>query len=204
MGAGLRFGPLGNTTVHLCVDMQGIFTGSSPWAMPWFETILPNICRLVEQQPKYTIFKRFVPPASPEDAGGAWMRYYRKWTNMTLDQLSLDQVDLVSELRAYVPPARIVDKNVYSPWRFTELHKILLSADIDTLLVSGGETDVCVLATVLGAVDLGYRVIVVSDAVCSSSDQAHDAMQSFYSGRLSLQVETAETKEILEEWSSRN
>ncbi|MHC1550340.1 cysteine hydrolase family protein [Phyllobacterium sp. K27] len=123
---------------------------------------------------------------------------------MTLDQLTLDQVDLVSELRTYVPPARILDKNIYSPWPFTELHKILLSANVNTLLVSGGETDVCVLATVLGAVDLGYRVIVVSDAVCSSSDQAHDAMQSFYSGRLSLQVETAETPQVLGGWSSKD
>ena len=35
----------------------------------------------------------------------------------------------------------------------------------------------CVLATVIGAVDHGYRVIVVvTDAVCSSSDEGHDAM----------------------------
>jgi nicotinamidase-related amidase len=32
------------------------------------------------------------------------------------------------------------------------------------LTVTGSETDVCVLATVLDAVDLGYRVIVVRDA----------------------------------------
>ena len=39
---------------------------------------------------------------------------------------------------------------------------------------SGSETDVCVLATVLDAVDIGYRVIVVRDAICSSSDEGHD------------------------------
>ncbi len=43
-------------------------------------------------------------------------------------------------------------------------------------MVSGSETDVCVLATVLDAVDLGYRVIVVRDAVCSSSDEGHDML----------------------------
>jgi Isochorismatase family len=42
-----------------------------------------------------------------------------------------------------------------------------------SLIVSGSETDVCVLATVL-AVDIGFRVIVVRDAVCSSSDEGHD------------------------------
>ena len=51
------------------------------------------------------------------------------------------------------------------------------------MIVTGSETDVCVLATVLGAVDLGYRVIVVRDAVCSSSDEGHDALMTLYHQR---------------------
>lgn len=200
MALGLRFGPIGENAVHLCVDMQCLFTGSSPWAMPWFERVLPNVCMLVEQQPSHTVFTRFIPPLSPEKSGGAWTRYYNKWHCMTLDQLSPEDVNLVAELELFVPPARVVDKSVYSPWHFTQLHQNLQQSNIDTLLVSGGETDVCVLATVLGAVDLGYRVILISDAVCSSSDEAHDAMQSFYAGRLSLQVETAETQVVLSNW----
>jgi nicotinamidase-related amidase len=39
----------------------------------------------------------------------------------------------------------------------------------ETLIISGGETDVCVLSTVLSAVDLGYRIILVEGALCSSS-----------------------------------
>lgn len=200
MASGLRFGPIGENTVHLCVDMQCLFTGSSPWAMPWFERVLPNVCLLVEKRPTHTVFTRFIPPLSPENSGGAWARYYNKWRCMTLDQLPPEDVNLVAELELFVPPARVVDKSVYSPWHFTQLHQTLRMANVDTLLISGGETDVCVLATVLGAVDLGYRVILVSDAVCSSSDQAHDAMQGFYAGRLSLQVETAETQVILSNW----
>jgi hypothetical protein len=46
--------------------------------------------------------------------------------------------------------------------------------------VTGGETDVCVLATVLGAVDYGYRSIVLGDALCSASDADHDAMLELY------------------------
>ena len=34
--------------------------------------------------------------------------------------------------------------------------------------VSGSETDVCVLERVLDAVDIGYRVIVVRDDVCTT------------------------------------
>jgi nicotinamidase-related amidase len=200
MGSGLRFGPVNKSAVHLCVDMQRIFTGSSPWSMPWFERVLPNIEVLAQHHPSQTVFTRFIPPRSKENTGGTWTRYYEKWETMTRDHLRDDEVDLVPELNAYVPPAKVFDKSVYSPWHFTQLHQTLRMSGVDTVLVSGGETDVCVLATVLGAADLGYRVILVSDAVCSSSDAAHDAMQRFYADRLSLQVETAETQEILASW----
>ena len=52
----------------------------------------------------------------------------------------------------------------------------------------------------LGAVDLGYRVILVTDAVCSSSDQGHDNLLEVYSSRFSVQVETADSETILANW----
>ena len=202
MATGLRFGHLGPCTKHLCVDMQGIFTGNSPWAMPWFDRVLPNIHKLVSFLPSGTIFTRFIPADTPASAGGSWSRYYRTWYAMTLEHLEPGQIDLVPELAKYVPPAAVVDKRVYSPWYSGELQAVLARSNTDTLIVSGGETDVCVLASVLGAIDVGYRVIVATDAVCSSSDETHDAIQVFFGQRLSQQVETAETAEIVEAWQS--
>ena len=63
--------------------------------------------------------------------------------------------------------------------------------------MTGSETDVCVLATVIGAVDHGYRVILVCDAVCSSSDEGHDALLKLYRDRYSLQIETSDAATIL-------
>jgi nicotinamidase-related amidase len=67
-------------------------------------------------------------------------------------------------------------------------------------VITGGETDVCVLAAVLDAVDLGYRVIVVSDALCSVSDEAHDNLLHLFSGRFQQQIEVASSETILEAW----
>ena len=66
--------------------------------------------------------------------------------------------------------------------------------------MTGSETDVCVLATVLGAVDLGYRVIVVRDAVCSSSDEGHDALMTVYHQRYTEQIEVAGAATIMQWW----
>jgi nicotinamidase-related amidase len=71
---------------------------------------------------------------------------------------------------------------------------------VDTLVVTGVETDVCVLGAVLGAVDLGYRVVVSTDAICSSSDETHDALLTLYRGRYGQQVETVASDEILRCW----
>jgi nicotinamidase-related amidase len=64
---------------------------------------------------------------------------------------------------------------------------------VHTLVITGGETDVCVLATMLGAMDWGFRVILGTDALCSSADEANDAMMNIYLNRLAEQVETVTT-----------
>ena len=56
------------------------------------------------------------------------------------------------------------------------------------------------LATVLGAVDSGFRVVVAIDALCSSVNETHDAIIDFYHERLSTQIEAAEMIEIVDAW----
>ena len=76
----------------------------------------------------------------------------------------------------------------------------MVSDGVDTLVITGGETDICVLATVLGAVDLGFRVIVVTDALCSSADSVHDAALKLYRDRFGLQIEAVELDELIDGW----
>jgi nicotinamidase-related amidase len=76
----------------------------------------------------------------------------------------------------------------------------LRQREADALIVSGSETDVCVLATVLDAVDIGYRVIVVRDAICISSDEGHEMLMRLYDTRYTEQIETANAEAILARW----
>ena len=52
----------------------------------------------------------------------------------------------------------------------------------------------------LGAIDWGFRVILVTDALCSSADETHDAMMNVYMNRFGEQVETVTTATLLESW----
>ena len=130
-----------------------------------------------------------------------WRSYYAKWHEVTRERLDPTLIDLMPSLKRFVPPARVLDKMVYSAFAQGELAERLRTDDVDTLIVTGSETDVCVLASVLGAVDRGYRVIVATDAVCSSSDKSHDALLSLYHDRFSAQIETADAEEILRSWT---
>ena len=196
---GLRNGPLTRRTVHLCIDMQILFRDTA-WHTPWLERVLPRVERLAAAWPDRTLFTRFIPARSPEAAEGSWRRYWQRWEGLTLEALPAGMTELLPPLARLVPPAEVLDKPGYSPWFRTGLQARLQARGADTLVVSGAETDVCVLASVLGAVDLGYRVVVPTDALCSSSDAMHDALLGLYRSRYGQQVETASTAEILDAW----
>ena len=105
-------------------------------------------------------------------------------------------------LAQLVPPAVVVEKMRYSAFFESDLMGELIARRSDGVIVTGSETDVCVLATVLDAVDLGLRVILVRDAVCSSSDNGHEAMLRICHDRYSEQIETADAEAILSAWAS--
>ena len=149
MSSDLRFGPLGPQAVHLCVDMQTLFAERTDWHVPWLERVLPVVAHLTEARRERTIFTRFVPPERPEDAIGAWRRYYAHWRDMTGERLDPRLIQLVPPLAALTPPAIIIDKGHYSPFSEPAFLEALGRLKADALVITGGETDVCVLAAVM-------------------------------------------------------
>lgn len=197
---GLRHGALGESCAHLCVDMQNLFTGGTDWDTPWMERVLPVVERITAAFPERTVFTRFIPAARPAEGEGTWARYWERWASMTLERLPEKATGLLPSLARFAPPAEVVDKRFYSPWYETDLHARLKRRGVDTLIITGAETDVCVLAAVLGAVDRGYRIIVPTDALCSSSDVTHDALLTLYRERYGQQIETVRWEEVVEAW----
>lgn len=196
----LPYGPLSGRTVHLCIDMQNLFADGTPWHLPWMPRVLPAVRRIAERHAERTVFTRFVPPVSAADMPGSWRRYYGRWRELLRRRIDPALLDLVPPLAALVPPATVIDKPVYSPFTGPALLRKLRRWRADAVVVTGAETDVCVLATVLGAVDHGYRVVLAADAVCGVSDATHDSLLGLYRERFSQQVEVADSETILRAW----
>ena len=193
--------PFTHRTVHLCIDMQRIFSAEGPWVTPWMERVLPVVVELAGRFPERTVFTRFITPSRPEEMPGMWQRYYRRWIDATRERLDPVLLELLPPLARLAPPAWVIDKTRYSAFAEPQLLTHLQDREADGLIITGSETDVCVLATVLGAVDLGYRVVLVRDAVCSSSDDGYEALLQVYHRRYSEQIETADAQSILSRWN---
>lgn len=199
----LRDEPLPPGTAHLCVDMQRMFVEDTPWRLDWAPRVLPRIVALCEHDPGACVFTRFIPARRPGEGAGVWRRYYEHWADMTLETLGPAMVEIVPELARFAPLGQVIDKPIYSPWLGSDLHARLQAQGCTALAITGGETDMCVLNAVLGAADLGYRTILARDGVCSSSDEAHDAMLALFARRYARHVEIATVAELREVWPTR-
>ncbi|WP_421869506.1 cysteine hydrolase [Pararhizobium sp.] len=194
--------PFSKNTLHLVIDMQRLFAEETEWHTPAIAVILPNVLKLSRARPSDTLFARFVVPQNADAAKGAWKTYYRRWSSVTLDAIDPAMLGLVAPLVAIADDRSIVDKETYSIFGSKGFSERLQTAGIDTLIFSGVETDVCVYASVLDAVDAGYRVILAADALASSNVQAHDAVLETLVPRLSDQVEVLSTDAILKLWQA--
>lgn len=186
--------------IHLCVDMQRIFARGGVWETPWMERVLPVVVDVSNHYARSTIFTRFITPEHPEQRPGRWQRYYQRWEAALRPNLKPEQLDLVPELQRLAPPAQVIDKPVYSAFKHSPLASLLVEGGIGTVVVTGAETDVCVLATVLDAVDLGFRVVLVEDALCSSSDPGHDALMTMYRTRYGQQIDLVSREMLFDLW----
>jgi ureidoacrylate peracid hydrolase len=69
----------------------------------------------------------------------------------------------------------VVVKHRYSPFVNAPLDTVLRAQGIDTLLLTGVTTNVCVESTARDAFMREYRVIVVSDCVAACDDETNEA-----------------------------
>ncbi len=158
--------------VHLCgIDMQRMFAEATDWQSAMAAD------RTAQSDPAgragagaHRCSPGFVRHAARPTRRAPWQRYYERWPDA--DARTARPRSASNWCRSWRGTCR---RRGCSTSRSTArgstggCTRLLRGLNVDAVVISGaGDGEVCVLAAVIGAMDLGYRVIVATDAVCSS------------------------------------
>ncbi len=192
--------------LHVCIDMQRLFAEPGDWYAPALLDIVPKVSQLAHHAADANVFMRFITPDSPVQARGTWHGYYTHWQSVCQDVLPTGKLAIIDELANYATTQRTHDKTTFSalaPLSSGTFAGWLDASPFATLVLSGVETDVCVLATALDAIDRGYGVIIASDAVTSCSLAGHEAAMAHVYPRYDQQLRCMPVDAVIEEWPAQ-
>ncbi len=111
--------------------------------------------------------------------------------------------DVIPELDPR-PDDYYIPKYRWSAFYQTYLDLALRARGINTVIISGGSTDVGVASTVFSGRDMDYHLIVARDACGTSHDQrAHDTLMELIFPRMSRVRTTEQVLKMIQEAKSR-
>ncbi|GJM83041.1 MAG: isochorismatase family cysteine hydrolase [Paenibacillus sp.] len=95
------------------------------------------------------------------------------------------------------PSEAVVNKHRYSAFVNTRLDSILRSQKIETLIMTGVSTNVCVESTARDGFMLDYHIVLLRDACASYSNQAHEMTMKNIEGYFG---EVTDTRQVISLW----
>lgn len=161
----------------LVVDLQNDFCPGGSLAVADADTIIPVVNDLLgffEKKGWPVFMSRDWHPAkhcSFQDFGGSWPPHCIRGTRGAKFPKDLhlpEGVELISK-------AVEEEKDAYSAFQDTDLANILRERGVSSLFVCGLATDVCVKHTVLDALEEGFSVQLIQDAVKGVNLQPDDS-----------------------------
>jgi len=158
---------LQNADALLIVDVQNDFLPGGTLAVPNGDQVIPALNQCIG------LFTRHALPivatrdwhpehhCSFKDRGGPWPPHCIAGTPGAAfaDNLMLPENTVI------ISKAEKADRDAYSGFEKTKLHHHLQSMGIRRLVVGGLATDFCVLNTVKDGLKLGYRILLLVDAI---------------------------------------
>lgn len=196
----LPFGPIDETALMVSVDMQRLFLEPGEWFCEAGLAILPNVVRLAKRAPDRCLHTRFITPQTANDAEGRWAHYYQHWQSVTQAEVGAHAMRLHPLLEPLAHDDLVFDKTAHDSFQCAAFGAFIAARRPAALIVFGIESDVCVLATVITALDRGIRVLVPVDAVASSDLASHRATLDLIFPRFDQQIELVTTDQVLDAW----
>ena len=168
------------------VDMQNDFVREgAPLEVPLARATIPRIRSLIDafrSRGLPVVFTRFLAREEPDllwlwspqcrpDTRCCWRDHARKYVDA---DAVLGCADVIDELAA-LPGDLVIDKYGYGAFHATDLAARLRAIDVQSLVVTGTVTQICVEESAREAFHHGFRTTMVEDAVSSFAPDLHAA-----------------------------
>ena len=101
------------------------------------------------------------------------------------------------------PDEPVIRKRWYDGFAGTELDGALRARDVTSLVITGTMTDICVLATVVGAFNREYRITVVADGVATLWPEIQRATLDIVGRAFGRVVSSKEVLDTMSAWQER-
>ncbi len=164
----------------LIVDVQNDFLPGGSLAVPHGDSVVPMLNRYLEifaeqDLPVYAT-RDWHPPlhCSFRAQGGPWPPHCVARTSGAEFAAALQ----LPPAAVIISKATTVEHDAYSGFQDTDLDTMLHTARIRRLFVGGLATDYCVLNTVRDAIGLGYKVLLLGDAIRAVDVQSGDGQHA--------------------------
>lgn len=164
------------TEALIIVDVQNDFCPGGALAVPRGDEVVPVINRLLERHWLSVATKDWHPAdhCSFESRGGPWPPHCVQGTAGAELHPKLD----ATKIRLVITKGSHPDRDAYSGFQGTELAKILRGKGVNRVVVCGIATDYCVRATAHDALQEGFEVLVLEDAIRGVEVQPGDSQRA--------------------------
>ena len=176
LGSHTRYGDRSNTALLVIDVQQGLFERSTPIYKA--DQVLENIHMLVCSARREGVPVFFIQHANKStlvEGSYAW-------------QLHPQIQPLHTE--------RIIHKRHGNAFKETTLREELLSKGVERLVITGLVTHGCVKATCMGAIEMGYRVVLIEDGHSNFSKQAAQLIEKWNRKLGELGIELKGAREV--------
>jgi len=168
-------------TALLVIDMQNAFVApGAPIEVPAARDIVAPINRLAAELRRRGVAIVWVAHENRKD-GRDWAGFFDAFVAPGRRAEAAAALAAGSELQQLWPGLQVaprdlrVGKNRYSALIKSDLDKTLRDRGVDTLLIAGTKTNVCVECTARDAMMLDYKVVLLSDCTAALSDDEQRA-----------------------------
>lgn len=174
----------------LVIDMQNVYLPGQPWSCETAFQTKDNILKLLEKHPEENvIFTRYIAAEHPV---GTWKTYNEMNKKINEDPWMNELMDGIKEAAEKYP---VYDKSTYSSFQVEAIRKAAMK--VDRILLTGVVSECCVLSTFFEGIDLGCKLIWITDAISGLNPVLEKETMHILQGLSPLHVEFLTTEEYI-------